>query len=318
MNGSKNLFGKVVDRIGCELIGRQFFGGSSVPEVLQKGEELKRLGYSITYNLLGEHIVEQRIVELATETMLTLMKEMTPANSGNISIKPSLFGLEISQNLYHENVKTLMREAKLYKIGIEADAETRSLLEPTYEVFSDFASDLTCRGFIRQAVQAHWSDIHPLMDKYKLWDKGIRVVKGAGVYPENPGTVVHGNGKVKEQYLSIVRRNHYEGQVPYVATVRDRDLICEVMKILPSPYMVEFEMLYGLLGKDVGAALLAKPWPDAENPLRIGWPVHMYLPFVDHWRKDAWREYGSRRSEMMRRLFWKEMRYKLKNDKGCL
>lgn len=315
-----------IDLIGCHLLGPSFVGGFSISEVLHAGAELKKRGYKVTYNLLGEHVKDPRIISKAVETTVELLERMDKNNRGNISLKPTLYGLEISREEFYKSAKTIIDKAKETSAEIEFDAEAYRFIPNTFSVFSEFASRLHYRGFVRQAVQAHLTDIFALMDEYELWNKKLRVVEGSQVYPELSGVVSKNKDEVFVRYCSIIRRNHAEGQVPYVATVCDRKKVNAAKKILPSPYMLEFQMLYnslpfglfgGKIARDliVGDGIFYKEEPkegfDKEHEkkflMHIEWPVRIYIPFVADWCHDAWIDYGLRRAAMMRRLLWRDL-----------
>jgi len=286
---------RLLDTIGCNLIGPSFVGGHSIEEVLATGAELKRRGFKITYNLLGEHVKDWARVNLAVATTLDLIGAMDATNSGNISIKPTLYGLEISPNLFYEHAGEVIERGKKVGIETEFDAEHFRFIPLTFAIFNAFASQFHYKGFVRQAVQAHLKRILPLMDEYELWDKNLRIVQGSGIYPELPNVVVQNEEEISAQYYAIARRNHQEGQVPFIATMRNRRRVRDIKKIFPSPYMFAFQTLYGPLGKEL-----------SEELVQDGWQVRMYIPFVVDWCKDEWKPYGMRRSATIRRLMWED------------
>lgn len=290
-----------IDFIGCQLFGQKFIGGSSIAEVLVKGAQFRRKGYSVTYNLLGEHVKDEKVVLRATETTLALIKAMDDSNLGNVSIKPTLYGLEISPELFRENAYDLIYSSKRAGIELEFDAERYECIEGTFEVFSELSSQTSLRRFVRQAVQAHLKDIVALMDKYGLWDKQIRIVKGSGVYSEKESIALGDPAQVVEQYLAILQANTLAGQVPYVATVRDRKLAMLVKEMFQDTNSIAFEMLYGFFGRGLG-----------EDLLCAGYPVRIYIPFVADWCRGAWKVYGLRRAEMMRHLIFEEIKSKFR------
>ncbi len=291
-----------VDTIGCHLVGQSFVGGRSIEEVLTTGVEFKKRGYKVTYNLLGEHVLDQGRVNLAVATTLELIGAMDDTNRGNVSIKPTLYGLEISPQLFYEHAGEIIECGKKAGIETEFDAEHYRFIPITFAVFHAFASQFHYKGFVRQAVQAHLSlkRMSRLMDRYELWNKNLRIVQGSGVYPESPNVVVKNGGEILSQFYAIARRNHQEGQVPFIANMRNRRLVGDIKKFLPSPHMFEFQMLYGPLGRILGDELL-----------KSGSQVRMYIPFVVPWCKDEWKSYGMRRAATVRRLFFedKEVRW---------
>lgn len=294
MSASKYLWWPF-DLVGCHLLGKNFVGGWSIEDVLRTGAELKKRGYRVTYNLMGERVRNLATVGRAVETTLELISSMDESNRGNVSLKPTLYGLEISRGEFYFSVETIIREARDAGIGIEFDAEELEFIPDTFFVFQQFAEQLQYRGFVRQAVQAHRAELYQLMNEYKLWNKPLRVVEGSGVYAESGEHILLDRSSVRSQYWSVIRTNHAAGQTPYIATVRDRSKVAEAERILPSPHMYELEMLYGPLGAELRGEQLAK-----------GKTVRVYIPFVVDWCKDEWKPYGMRRSASIRHLFWQD------------
>lgn len=288
-----------LDLVGCNLFGRRFVGAMSVDGVLRVGEDLKKQGFGITYNLLGEHVHDPALTDMAVDSTFRLIRGMQSKNLGNVSCKPTLYGLSVSKALFIRNITKVIRLARQKEIEIEFDAENYSHIEDTFEVFSSFASQKIYSNTVRQAVQAHLKDISLLMSKYQLWDKSLRIVKGAGVYNETDcSVVVNDNEKIRQRYFEILRGNITTGRVPFAATVRDRNLAESVIKITgrgPCPF--EFQMLYGPLGRKLG-----------EYFLRSGYPVRIYIPFTDDWCRDEWKPYGLRRAKMIRNLLLKNFK----------
>lgn len=284
-----------VDTIGYHLVGPSFVGGRSIEEVLATGAEFKKRGYRVTYNLLGEHLLERWKIDHTAQTLMALIKAMDDTNKGNVSIKPTQCGLQISCGIFHKKAEEIIDRGKLAGIETEFDAEPFEFIPDTFRIFSEFASQFHYKGFVRQAVQAHLRRISPLMDAYELWNKNLRIVQGSGVYPESSEVVLRDGGEILGQYYTIARRNHQNGQVPFIATMRNRRLVRDTKKIFPSPHMFEFQMLYGPLGRELG-----------EELVQDGWQVRMYIPFVVDWCKDEWKLYGMRRSATIRRLMWED------------
>lgn len=297
---------KAADAIGCFIIGPFFVGGWSVESVLKKGTALKRQGYGVTYTLLGEHVVDQNTVDRALQTTLQLMAGMDKSNRGNVAIKPTLYGLYISKDLFHKTAEQIICCAMAHSIEVEFDSEMSSVMPDTFEIFSEFANRFPHRNFVRQCVQAHLVDIFDLMDEYELWDKQLRIVKGAGVYDESSEVVLADSGKVMDQYWAIVERNYsQEGQIPYIATMRDEDIPSHAATLSPKsyirPYRPIIQMLYGPRGRGL-----------RKKMLREGRDVKIYIPYVRSYSDFSWFGYGLRRASMMRRLMWEEIKKTLR------
>lgn len=291
MNWDRVLY--PLDLVGCNLFGRCFVGAFSVKDVLNVGKDLKDQGFGITYNLLGEHVRDPNLVNEAVRSTLSLIWGMSPGNSGNVSCKPTLYGLSISKELFSQNIQKVINSALRRGIEVEFDAENYAHIGDTFDVFNSFASRKVYSDTVRQAVQAHLMGIISLMKKYDLFDKNIRIVKGAGVYTENDNRAVVNDGKkIEQKYLEILRSNIAAGRTPFAATVRDKRLAESVIKVAGG-HTFEFQMLYGPLGRKLGKHLLG-----------LGYPVRIYIPFTDTWCRNEWRAYGLRRAKMMRNLIF--------------
>lgn len=294
MNWDRVLY--PLDWAGCNLLGRCFVGAFSLEGVLKVGGDLKREGFGVTYNLLGEHAHDPNLADKAVDSTLRLIQHMSRENFGHVSCKPTLYGLAVSKALFVRNISTVVSLAKAKVIQVEFDAENYAHIEDTFDVFNSFASREGHLSVVRQAVQAHLKNILDLMNKYGLFDKNIRIVKGAGVYTETDNAVAASDdGEIKERYFEILRKNMEQGRRPYVATVRDRPLAESVMGLVRGDKnCLEFQMLFGPLGRKLG-----------QHLLQLGYPVRIYIPFTDHWCRDEWKAYGLRRAKMMRRLMLK-------------
>lgn len=301
MSTGKRLVG-VADAIGCLIIGPFFVGGWSVEGALKKGAALKKQGYKVTYSLLGEHIKDRKTVEQSLRATLRLIKKMDKSSSGNVVIKPTLYGLYISKGFFHKTAEQIINCAMAHGIEVEFDAEMRSVIPDTFEIFSEFASRFPHRNFVRQCVQAHLADIMELMGEYGLWDKQLRVVKGSGVYDEADGVVLKDADDIMRQYWKIVERNYsVEGQVPYIATMRDESIPEHAARLHPKsyvrPYRPTIQTLYGPRGRGFRKKLLEE-----------GQDVRVYMPYVRSRFDLSWFGYGLRRAAMMRRLFFESLK----------
>lgn len=290
-------FWKPIDKIGCNLFGKRFVGAQSVEDVLLVGERLINKGYKVTYNLLGEHVTDKKTIESAVITTIKLIGRMNYRNSGNVSCKPTLYGLCLSKDLFKHNLGGLIRYAQYQGIEIEIDAESYGYIPDTFDIFSYFSSQPGFNKHVRQAVQAHLVNTESLMDKYNLWDKKIRIVKGSGVYNEDKSIAQRDDLIVIDRYMEILRRNLQGGGLPFVATVRDRHLASEAINLAKNMNShITIQTLYGPLGSGLGNRLI-----------KTGQPVNIYIPFTDHWCRNVWKPYGLRRAQAMRRLIWKEL-----------
>ncbi len=202
MNWDRVLY--PLDLVGCNLLGRRFVGAVDVDGVLRVGEDLKKHGFGVTYNLLGEHIHDPVLVDKAVDSTLRLIQKMQSENFGNVSCKPTLYGLSVSKTLFTKNIEKIIDLARSRGIEVEFDAENYSYIEETFDVFSSFSSQKIYSTIVRQAVQAHLVNIIDLMKRHDLFDKNIRIVKGVGVYTEDSSVMLSDDDKIRQRYFEIL------------------------------------------------------------------------------------------------------------------
>lgn len=289
-----------VNYIGCQLLGKSFVGGWSVEDVLRTGAELKKRGYGVTYNLLTEDLKDRRKVTKTLRAIQELIDSMDNSNRGNVAVKPTQLGIEISLELFADHAEHIVEHARMKGIEVEFDAERWEVLRAAFIVLGTLASEFHLAKFMRVCVPAHLRNIRALLTQFDLWGVNLRIVKGSGVYPESSNvSVIRDPKEVKEHYFYIGRRTLDVGRLPFFATMRDRTIV-DGVKNTKIPYMLgpikpPIQMLFGPLGREHGEELLAE-----------GYPVRVYIPFVVDWCKKEWKPYGMRRAATIRRLFFED------------
>lgn len=280
-------------------------------DALQRTRKLRAQGFLTSFDVMVEDVRDPKTLERVHSFYCELLRHMNGHDRGNIVLKPTSLGLDADTiDAERDKAQFLVRlRALLDMIGqrsvshdlptpqIEIDAESTKTLEHAFAAIATLRKESPeFTRHIRVALPMHILALPEYSEKYGLLEHPVRIVKGAGVYNEEARLLVD-EATVKERYgkyllLALSGRTH-----PYVATVRDKKLLRELLhRIEELGYKKEeftIQMLYGLwtgLGRQL---------------LREGYRVSVYIPIVLPWCARASDGYVLRRVRMFRLLLLK-------------
>src|SRR5690349_14782488 len=91
----------------------RFVAGETLAEALEVGRRMNREGISITLDHLGENVTSPAEAEASRDVCLDALTQIAQERiDGNVSIKPTQFGMDISDAECRANVEQLVRRAK--------------------------------------------------------------------------------------------------------------------------------------------------------------------------------------------------------------
>src|SRR3989338_2443326 len=279
-------------------------------DVFTRIAKLRREGFLISLDVMIEDVHNEDLVRRSLNFYRKLLARTCDDDHINIVIKPTSLGLHAHDDAQTSDIQfakhlrelTLSPSIKRDRYGvflteIEIDAESTLSMERTFRVVTRLLNAFPrLHGLFRLALPMHIRDLTQWCKKYQLLEHPIRIVKGAGVYNEDPSTLVVEKEMLRryEEYFTecLARKTH-----PFIATMHDEKLL---RKILLSAANLGFtkqefdiQMLYGLW---VGLG---------RRLLREGYAVRIYVPIVLPWCKHASDGYVKRRIAMFRMLIWK-------------
>ena len=276
-------------------VKRRCIGGSDIPSVLKTGQRYVESGYAVTYDFMVEELGTIGEVRRAHAVHLELGRSMNDTNRGNIAIKPSMAGLSletanptVADRTFEKYLSELLRTFHASGTEIEVDAESSAQLPHKLAVINELRKTLPKKWTkgLRVAVQMHLADITKHAEAHKLFEYPVRIVKGAGVYKEDPRLIVD-KKEIERRALQYAYEAFCNGERPYIATVRDRKYIRGLLHDLRclgvKKDQFEIQLLHGI------------GWSLARELHDEGYVVRIYIPFVTPFCKDAWKPYVARR-----------------------
>ncbi len=269
--GNNRAVSSVVKRYGMQLGAARFVAGDSLDSAIQVTRDLNRRGILVTLDHLGESVTEEREASQARDSYLTMLDRIASSQvKANVSLKLTMMGLALSEDLARQNLIAITQKAQETKNFVRIDMEDSPFTSVTValfqEVWTQFPGHL---GLVLQAYLYRTQD-----DLKQLSDppKNFRVVKGA--YQEPVSVAFPSKPDVDDNYVELVKQSLELGNYTAIAT-HDEAIIGRVLKVIHHLDIprdrFEFQMLYGV------------KLPVLEQLAREGYKCRVYVPFGQDW-----------------------------------
>lgn len=252
------------------LVNR-FVAGEDSEAALATAQALHERGLHYTLDLLGENAADQTRAIEAKRAYVALLDRIHAAGlPGNISIKLTMLGLDISDDLTWQNLEAIVQRAHTLGMFVRVDMEGSPYTERTVRLF-------------RQIHDLHPEAVGIVLQSYlyrtdrdvdEMIDRGarVRIVKGAYKEPE---TVAYPHkSDVDEAFRRHIERLIERGNYPAIAT-HDEAIIGMTkgyaLRMGVDRSRFEFQMLYGIR-RDRQETLAAE-----------GYNMRVYVPYGTSW-----------------------------------
>lgn len=251
-------------------LSSRFIAGSNLEEALSVCRELNSEGISVTLDVLGESISSMEEAAAARDAYLrTLAAIHDKGIQGNVSLKLTQFGLDLSLDGCRANVGQLVERAAGWNGFVRVDMESHEYVDRTLDLVFDLHKRFGAVGTVIQSyLYRSKADIE------KLNSLGIRVRLVKGAYLEPASVAFPKKAQVDTSFVELMQLLLDKGTYPAIAT-HDEKMIAatkafaETRKISRDAF--EFQMLYGIR-KDLQRQLA-----------KDGYRVRVYVPYGEAW-----------------------------------
>ena len=253
---------------------RRFVAGETLAEALSASSELCQQGRNVSLNHLGENVTTEAAAREVCASYIEMIEEMHAKNlAGNISIKLTQLGLDLSKELSASLASSIARRARDLGRTIEMDMEGSAYTDATLDIFEAVQRD---HGNTGLAIQAYLHRTEKDLQRLAPLKPKIRLVKGA--YREPKKIAVQGKAAVDANYKRITTLLlEGAGQGIFLPAIASHDPFMvahaqsEVARLKLPKERYEFQMIYGIrrdLQQEVHAA---------------GHTLQVYVPFGTDW-----------------------------------
>jgi proline dehydrogenase len=257
-------------RLSAGLVKR-FIAGETLDEALAAARQLARLNITATLDHLGENVWTREEAGAAVGGYTQLLERLAAAGlEPNISIKLTMLGLDLSDDVAGASVRPLLETARsvggFVRIDMEGSAyaaRTMALFEQLHDAFPNEVG-IVIQSYLRRAA----ADVERMIAR----GARVRLVKGAYAEPET--VAFQRRAEIDGNFRTLMARLLAEGRYPAIAT-HDPALIRAAKDFAAARGIgadrFEFQMLYGVR-RDAQVELVGE-----------GYRMRVYVPFGTQW-----------------------------------
>ena len=248
----------------------RFVAGETLEEAVAVCRRLNSEGITVTLDHLGESVnslaeaAEARDVYLRTQAAI-----QENGIQGNVSLKLTQFGLDLSEAECRANVGQLVKRAAEMKSFVRVDMESSEYVDRTLALVRDLHAEYGCTGTVIQAYLFRSKG-----DIEELCRRRVRVRLCKGAYLEPASVAFPDKKDVDRNFVELACLLLDRGEYPAIAT-HDEKMV-EAAKAFVTAHQIprdafEFQMLYGIR-RDLQRKLIAE-----------GYRLRLYVPFGKAW-----------------------------------
>jgi len=268
------------------LVAR-FVAGNWLEDALLAASRLAAQGLTTTLDQLGENVLTPGEARTAVESYAETLRQMAASNlDPNISVKLTMLGLDIGDEVAYDNMLVLLETARSVDGFVRIDMEGSAYTERTLAIAE--ALHTRFEGRVGTVIQAYLHRSDRDVERVIGMKMRVRLVKGA--YAEPTSLALQRPREIDEAFVRLMERLLEGGRFPAIAThdpalVRATQGFALRMGIDPARW--EFQMLYGVR-REAQIALA-----------REGYGMRIYVPFGADWYPYFARRIAERPANML-------------------
>jgi proline dehydrogenase len=254
----------------AQRLSRRFVAGETLADALAVGRHVNSERISITLDHLGENVTSPVEAEASRDVYTRTLEQLHAAGiQGNVSLKLTQFGMDLSEDTCRANVAHVVRKAAELESFVRVDMESSVYTDRTLRLVRDLHGE---HGAVGAVIQAYL--YRSARDVETLCKEGIRVRLCKGAYLEPHSVAFPHKADVDRNYIALMNLLLDKGVYPAIAT-HDPRMIEATRQYAAAhgigPDRFEFQMLYGIR-RDLQQRLVAE-----------GYRLRLYVPFGKAW-----------------------------------
>ncbi len=233
------------------LFSKKYIAGQTMESMINVSKSLNEKGIMVTIDLLGEFINDIKEAKDNKDYYLRILEAIEEHNiDGNVSVKPTFFGLLIDEEKCYTYIREVVKKAASYNNFVRIDMEDSPCTSQEIKIYRKLKGEFPKNvGLVMQAyMKRTFDDVNDMMDMhYEEAPLNFRLCKG--IYVEPPEIAYKGYDNINKHYIEDLEFMLKNGIYVGIAT-HDRVLVEKAFELLEK-YNVpkdkyEFQMLYGV------------------------------------------------------------------------
>jgi len=266
-------------------VASKFIAGESPEAALNHTQSMNQDEIGVILNLLGEHYDDPEPAKADANTYIDLISEIDRQDlMACISVKPSQIGIDISGDLFAENLRQIVANAHEHDVFVWCDMEDADTTDVTLNTFVELANEYPWT--VGQCVQANLKRTSDDLARIIDVPGKIRLVKGA--YDEPSSIAYTEKAQVNEEYKKGLEYLFSQREQGIAVGTHDPEMI-ELARSLGAEYDAQYEvqMLMGVRG-------------DAQGRLAAeDISVWQYAPYGNKWISYFYRRVRERKENAL-------------------
>ena len=269
-----------------QRVARRFVAGESLDLAIQVAHTLNRQRISVSLDHLGENTSDEREARAAADDYVAIVERIHAEGvEGNISVKLTALGLDISEQLCRDNLARVLRCAQQYGMFVRVDMEAADYTQRTVDMVVELHHTFENVGTVIQTALFRTPE-----DVERLLSERVRMRLVKGAYLEPPTIAYAHKADVDNAYLRLLPSLLERGVYPAIATHDERMINAAIgvahERDIPRARF-EFQMLYGIR-RDL-----------QERLATAGYNVLVYVPYGSQWYPYLTRRMAERPANLM-------------------
>ena len=274
------------------LFSKRYIAGKTIQDAIRESRKLNEEGIMVTVDLLGEFITN---IEQALENKneyLEIIETFQQENiNGNYSLKPTMFGLLIDEELCYKYIREIVAKAAEYNNFVRVDMEDSQCVDKEIRLFRRLKEEFPANvGLVFQAyLKRTLNDIKSLED-INTPEVPVNYRLCKGIYVEPAEIAYKKYHEINRHFLEDLEYMFRNKMYAAIAT-HDKPLVDGAYRLIEKynvpKHMYEFQMLYGVTPE------LRKSIVDNGHRMRV------YVPYGSQWFA-----YSTRRLKENPKMAW--------------
>ena len=258
------------------IFSKRYIAGKTIEDAIRESKALNREGIMITVDLLGEFISNLDQAEENKIEYMNIIDTFEKENiDGNYSLKPTMFGLLLDEEICYKNIREIVAKAADYGNFIRVDMEDSQCVDKEIKLFRRLKKEFPGNvGLVFQAyMKRTLNDIKALEDIHSQANPiNYRLCKG--IYVEPAEIAYKKYHDINKHFLEDLEYIFSKGMYPGIAT-HDKPLVEGAFDLIEKYHVprekYEFQMLYGVTPE------LRKSIVEKGHRMRV------YVPYGSQW-----------------------------------
>ncbi len=258
------------------IFSKRYIAGDKLEDVIHVTKNFNDQGMKVTIDLLGECVTTRERIEYYKNEYIRLIdSSVTNGFNNTFSVKPTMFGLLLDEEICYRHVRELVAKAASYDRFVRIDMEDVQCTDKEIVLYKRLLKEFP--DHVGIVFQSYLKRTLNDLEELAAFEEGrgkinIRICKG--IYDEPADMAYKKRKEINDNYLAALESIFQNKFYAAIAT-HDKTLIEGAYELIDK-YQIgkkncEFQMLYGVTPE------LRKSVMDK------GYTMRVYIPYGEDW-----------------------------------